>query len=785
MSLNFTTNKAYADIIQPDECFPAVVMFRGSGENKVADDNSEIKTYKDINERVILQTNGYEGETIERLLDVFSKQTNAQETVSRTRFIGVDYPALPVPPDFPEPILSGTNPLIDIANNTAIRSLYLKNHILAYQDSYNEGALRAINIIKDDMARGCNTQYTFVGYSQGVISARIASALLDNNHGKIVSTYAIGDPYQKKNGAYSELQKSPANTGYDSAGLLRNTPLAESEFEFLMPNELINEYEGTYINIKDSDSVFYRNDEFVSRSLCHDKDPICTSALHDFDPHSNYFLQSKYNPEDIETAGDVDLEYEISAFDLQVQGLANSTQHNPRARTLTKTPSVSSASTIYNLANARRDDKCSWDEGNDGTYETVDVSCDPYEYKSSTGRDKLKLRVTDSFGTDYFFETDEKVFEVKQIENILSLDPNQWYQFESYDGKCIQWGVDPKDEIWDLAWNIDAVKCKNVNNSVKAEDSSQVFKAMSVPNNNSHRRIVAGYDDHYSWGRDKLYDLTDEESSEYLAVMPNSSQDYYFKPTLSSLKDGKAYYSFSNNNECLTRVSNNYGYSNLIMRQCDKNDNRQLFAPIKVEGIFGAESIERDTTAPVTPSGVRLELSGIVGTIHWNKIFDRGYETDYEVYLYNPKTKKEELVHSSYSSGWNDFSFDLDAIPENGKNIYTIKSIDLAGNTSQVMYIVNPQSWDIYSPTRPALIGINSDSTAVTLRIPKYDTSMIRGVQVFDNNEYVGTFTGSSTKTTNIALDVESNTTHTYYYKYEVGDNITSEKSNNLKVVVP
>lgn len=779
MNITYQPTIVHADTVKPDECFPAVLLFRGSGESKITDvNNNEIKTYYNSNGNTVVQTNGYEGGKIGRLLENFALRTNAQETVSKTRFIGVDYPALPVLPDFQ---IGDDYNALDQLKIRAIRSM---EHISAYQDSYNEGALRAINIIKDDMARGCNTQYTFVGYSQGVISARIASSLLDNNPEKIVSTYAIGDPYQKKNGAYSELQKSPANTGYDSTGLLRNTPMVESEFEFLMPNELINEYDGTYINIKDSDSVFYRNDEFVSRSLCHDKDPICTSALHNFDPHSNYFLKNKYSPEDIETAGDVDLEYEISAFDLQVQALANSAQHNPRARTLTKTPSVSSSSTIYNLANARRDDKCSWDEGNDGTYEAIDVSCEPYEYKSSTGRDKLKLRVTDSFGTDYFFETDEKVFEVEQIENILSLDPNQWYQFETFDGKCVQWNTDAQDVIWDFAWNAEAVQCKNVNNSVKAEDSTQVFKAMSVPNNNSQRRIVSGYDDDYSWGRDNMYQFSDEKSSEYLTVMPNSSQDYFFEPTLTGVKDGKAYYSFPSGEDCLTRVGNSYGASNLIMEKCDKNDNRQLFAPIKVDGVFGAESIERDTTPPSTPSNIRVELSGVIATIYWDKIFDRGYETNYEVYLYNPDTKENELL-PSYVLENNSFSLDTDDIPENGKNIYTIKSIDLAGHTSQVLYSISPQPWNIYSPARPALIGINNDSTVATLRIPKYDTDTIRGVQVFDNGEYIGTFTGSKTKTTNIAVGVEPNTTHTYYYKYEVADRITSEKSSNLKVVVP
>lgn len=96
------TKKAHADVIGENECFPAVLLIRGSGETPIIDN---VYYKNDDTSNPLMQTNGHEGQKLHQLLLYFTKKTDPAKTTSKTRFIGVDYPALDV---FPTDVLSNT-----------------------------------------------------------------------------------------------------------------------------------------------------------------------------------------------------------------------------------------------------------------------------------------------------------------------------------------------------------------------------------------------------------------------------------------------------------------------------------------------------------------------------------------------------------------------------------------------------------------------------------------------------------------------------------------------------
>lgn len=123
-----------ADAIGSEECFPAVLMLRGSGETNIIKDGSGRHRYtKEINGNPFIETNGYEGPVLQKLIQSFVNQTNPIQTVSKTRFIGVDYEALDVFPD----LETGA---VTLENGVAIKSARMAHHVIKYQNSYNEGS---------------------------------------------------------------------------------------------------------------------------------------------------------------------------------------------------------------------------------------------------------------------------------------------------------------------------------------------------------------------------------------------------------------------------------------------------------------------------------------------------------------------------------------------------------------------------------------------------------------------------------------------------------------------
>jgi len=367
---------AQADVLQEDECFPAVLMLKGSGEGDTKDGPVEPRPYATLSSPSTdyIQTNGHEGAVISNLLEAFVNETNPAKTVSKVRFIGIKYPALPVIPATINP----ENTSFTDAQIAAMDGAIWINHIIQYNESYRIGAQMTLDFIKEDEQRGCNTQYMLLSYSQGVISARLVMNLLNNETDKVISSYVMGDPFQKANGAVSSRQKSIANTSPETMGVGRlagesikgGTDIIDYFSPWFKPftdaaKNAISKYTE---EITKADSFIYKDEGaggIASRSLCHRNDPTC--GINQFDEvdaeqHVIYF-------NDATNAGTVDIANEVTEFDKQVQALANSTSSNPRERTLTKTPAILGQEITFNVANTRPDDICSWDIGSDNTYE--------------------------------------------------------------------------------------------------------------------------------------------------------------------------------------------------------------------------------------------------------------------------------------------------------------------------------------------------------------------------------------------------------------------------------
>lgn len=802
MSMNimyFSAEKSYADVIEQDECFPAVLMLRGSGES--IDDgtiNGENFYYNENSpQNLYIKTNGYEGDRISELIQAFVNKTDPIETVSKTRFIGVDYKALPVYPDY--------------ISNESITSFSAKTilHMIAYQDSYNDGGEKVVDIIRADEARGCNTQYMIVGYSQGVISARLAINLLDGNEDKIISTYVIGDPVNDGSVELSERQISPAHATSDMDGVLRTglTALKNAQGTSL-PGMIAASRTQAYLDkFIGADDIIYRDDVekgIYSRVLCHDQDITCdTWGGSGIENHVNYFQATldATNP----SPGDIDLQYEIDAFDEQVKILANSAASNPRARVVKKTPSVDTSSTLYNVANTRPDDQCSWDEGNDSVYEVVNIPCDVYTYENTADVEKMRVRVTDSFGSDYFFELEDEVLEIEQVERVLNLDPNSWYQFKVKDAPgivtenyCLEWfEVHPQDEIQHYMNALDTVKCTENLQGGNAVDARQVFKHQKE---GKGRRLVSGYDDRYSIGK-RDYGL-DTIASVELTVpdldKPNDVQPYPFAPSLGEVVDGKIYYLLRNGNDCLTirEVHVDDSHDWVYVDECTNADN-QLFEAIEIEGEFGALSVERDTTPPSAPQNFLVEVDNRGWfTLIWDKVYDRGMETDYQVdkFVGSETPVDQRMVDANDSeSAW------IGYVEEGIRETYGIFAVDevcywnpegepcdvpdgeLEERANKYLSEYTMLSFvapgPIAKPTKPVVN--NTTATSITLNLPAYQSKNMRGVRIYDGEEYLGTHTG-----TTATFDTTRGTKHQFTYRYELNDQVVSMKSNILEITI-
>lgn len=739
---------------------------------------------------VLVHTNGYEGEVISRLLRNFVARTDSSKTISKVRFVGIQYPALPVLPE----LNNSSAPLEQASAN----SMILMSHLMTYDNSYRVGAKMTADFIKQDERRGCNTQYMLLSYSQGVIAARLAANLLDNNTDKIINSYVIGDPFQKAGGASSTRQKTVANTSPDtlgvgryatnaingiSAGNVLNPILAPVSIAALVG---VNNYTN---EITKADPVIYRDDGpngVVSRVVCHTNDPTCGfNPLHfDINRHTSYF-----DPEIPE--GQVDLDYEVSEFDKQVQTLANSISSNPRERVLTKTPSITGQETTYNVANARSDDHCAWDVGSDGSVDSSGL-CDTFTVSEESANPKMSVKVTDSFGIVHNLSTESEAIDSEAVADILNLDPNGWYQFQPHDSPAgwddmHRWGHEKAcvDRWHPYSSQIDNFpnyfrysECHDFTNDHYAYNTGQVAKPSDyVVDGKKQTRMLWGYDDSYSW---------DASDSYQPKVSPTSADDTQnIKPIFTKLENGVPYYRIVNKGEvvggipirddlCLTSMD----ITSVGFMPCEEEDSSQLFSASKVDGHFGDFSIERDVTAPTAVTGLNVTVGSDAVQLHWDYSTDgRASYVDYDVYLKNNATGD----FSKVGSIGGDVSYDLgsDGLTVGSEYTYKVVAVDFAGNQSTAGLLTFTMPELKATPNMATVAAVNPDDGTISIVFDKssYPNANVRVWNYWDYQD-IGN--------TDSYILHESYPGEYFYvtYQFEVSPNVFTEQAEYLDTYI-
>lgn len=808
---NITSYKiANADTINSNECYPAVLMLRGSAEIKVSDDNSEYMEYNKDMESTYIKTNGLEGQTISELVQSFVNQTNPSQTVSKVRFIGIDYPALTTNPTIPE-----NDPNLSLAENSTLKATAAIDHLINYHDSYNQGAQNIVDFINSDTRQGCDTRYMLVGYSQGVLSARLAMNLLDQNNDKVISTYSIGDPFQKANKVTSNRQYSQASTGKDGTGIYRKALEYLMNIEEYDPNDPDDKAKynlaETFAN---ADHMIYRDEgagSLVSRSICHHNDMICDFDWKlDMSEHLNYFQD---NPDIINDSGEIDLAYEISEFDKQVQTLAKSTSYNPRERVLTKTLPLIGEETVYNIANLQTDDKCDWDYDSDGIIDLANVACGTLNYTHTSENAKMSVTVTDSFGIKHKLNSKAEALQIPSIDSPFEINPNKWYQFEAYQEPLTEkdynngWYFDENgdwvfDEEWEYPYNRDEsclkwlqpddeyINEENFRNRIDlnycwgelsdkdANDSLQVFK--SVPHLTSSgvkNRIISGFNDSYSWEsrtqdayyRDNIMKLSKASS--------NKNQDFDTK--FAKVIDNEYYFNFMQKDKCLTVYHDeNHRYeNNFILERCNLNNKNQLFKANQMPGNFGKLSVEHDRDAPTKPENLFIEIDLNTINFNWNLSKDPERNTVSTYQLFKKDNITNEYSFVEQIRHYNVLPIDTSGAQPGETQTYKVVAIDAAGNTSEASTITfKIPSVSISAPPTPAVSSISSDGKIVTLSRPEYNENGIEELEILYFNKKIGSFTDNT-----FTYETDRRY-HIFTYRYKIADNVYSIESGNLRL---
>jgi hypothetical protein len=803
--------KAFADTVGESECFPAILMLRGSGEDPTSGEYSP----KDSPGTQFINTNGYEGDTLGELLQAFVNKTDPDETVSKVRFIGIKYPALPIPP---EPInLPDTDSDVSNASTAgaeaALNSILYSNYLLLYNDSYRDGAKMTLDVIEQDEKRGCNTQYMLMSYSQGVISARQAINLLNNETDKVISSYVVGDPFQKANGAFSNEQKSVANTSPHTYGLARNishgllapdavTPsvpdsLNASGFNLikLLSSPGVAGVKNYMNEMNNADPVIYRNDEskgIFSRALCHLHDPTCSMnpiLELDIEEHTNYFDPTS-------SPGTLDLEYEIAAFDKQVRTLANSANTNPRARALVQTPSISGQKTTYNIANARPDDICRWDKNSDGTVELEDT-CDTRTV-THTSKPKMTVTVLDSFGSTHEFKTEVDAIDPTILDSALGLDSDAWYAFHPYkqgelagyevgsiQEQCLQVGQEFHKLIKPVNYTVLMSSCSVYSDPKLRELDAPTHMFKSVPYGTENRML---------WGYDDDYTLTDGGAEEYdngVYIMMTSIESLNYgknqniKPVLTTFINGKPYYSLRHKNRC---------YAGRFF-PCNTNDLDQLFSVTKSERQFGSASAEKDVTPPTPVTGLHLSVTGDPkeSKLKWELATDtRTDYIDYEIYQKDNDTNAFNLIGkvSDPYTHTNFYSIDTSDMALNTPYTFKVVGVDYGGNKSVPDVITvelpdfntDPVTLIAGPPGTPYLLDLNyddRDNPYIKLLFSNHADPVTR-IRLYDYYTFRGVITGE----TFIDTTVERGKNYHYTYEAEISPNVYGPRSRARDVYV-
>lgn len=634
---------ANADVISDIECFPAVLLLRGSGEDQIMPNTGN----KNVNfpssssdNNALFNTNGFEGNRLNLLLDSFSKKANSSSAISKLRFIGVDYPALAVFPSLSTP---PDTTGMDLEQAEIVNNAWMTQnvgaaliHHLSYAQSIDSGAAEVKSIIDADEARGCDTQYLLVGYSQGALAAREAIRIT-NNPDKIIGSYVIGDPYQK--GGASDIdknQRSIASTGWDKNSSLRAI-ISYTDEHSLNPLKFFNIGLRERISLKlisdkiddilsYPDSTIYRSDStMTSRSLCHKLDVVCWQLGYSIAAHTNYFDSDQYD-------GALDLEEEVPAFNEQLIKLANSQKSNPRERSLTQTLSLKGESTRYFVANDRPDDLCSWDAGSDGIFEKNEVKCDSYKMNNSGSTMKMTVKVKDSFGIIHTYSSEEPVLDTEVLSKLVDIPRDKWLRFEAYDtDKCLTFPQVYSEIIEAGAYGQELVtdQCKQSPSSNYTFDATQVFKR-SLADDKSGDYYASGYDDDYYIEATNDFSGGEVEVRSLLGLNNDTNMNPTFsgmKPVIARVINGVNYYQlqsyWGSYKGCFS--SDLDLTSSYTLLPCDWSDNSQLFRPVLADKNeeYGALSVERDITPPSSPTNLKLDYpSGSQIKLSWDSSVD-------------------------------------------------------------------------------------------------------------------------------------------------------------------
>lgn len=744
------------------DCTPAVLMLRGSDEKVLTDDITHLpgQNYLNLAEtKTRIRTNGAEGPVISRLLTSFAKSTNPDETVSKVRFIGIDYTAAPVFPDMQN--------LMDAA----------EHFLVNYHISYLGGARDIINFIRGDIARGCDTKYTLVGYSQGVLSVRIALVLLGSDVDRIASTYVFGDPYQKANGAGPGNRITVANNSAYTAGMLRVLRFALSSLQYRPQAEPgVSALEALFSQLDLSDALIYRTGNNPSRVVCHLKDPTCSIPFFGIEHHLNYFDKD-------EEPGDIDLTAEIPEFDLQVKKLAESTPPSTPNHALARSVSFENKNTFYNVAGYKPGEKCWWDEDSDWEWEVEEGPCFYTTLDTAPGYRQLTVKVVDNYGGEEYFTDMTYVHSEESLINLTAmrvLDPNSWYQYHPYEAtqSCLTF----KNNLYQ---NIQ----KNQYSSLTSEDCSssaplgfeetattalQSFKLGETAGTGllSGPKLVWGYDDNYAMSHVK-YSPNSSGVTELGKHYGASS--FVTTPEYVKTENGINYYRLR---------TAEYGYvtvqpdgttkvTGCSLTICEN----QLFSATKVSADLGNLSIERDTTPPLKITGLTIDsLTATSVTLSWDAKTDiRAGFNDADLYY---------KMSGDYQGDWFDTTITIPlpgSAPDHAETFtFNIQTVDAAQNVSEVETItLTTPLTSTGKPSAPVLSY--SNDYVVTIGLP-YDATVHPGEEIiiYRNDEIYDYISAQNSYT-----DYYTAPGNTYTYSYVVRDYgvSISEQSNPLTVV--
>lgn len=177
-----------------DACVPvAVVAFRGSGEKNV---DASVASHRGRDHRYgssDLVTNGWEGPTLQRLLDAYAPITLGSFEADRVPVIGVG-PADSTT-DHGYPAIAAAWEVLGRLTGSA-------------EDGVASAATQMAQF-RSTHSRGCahSTKFIAIGYSQGAMAARL---LAQQHPTDVVGVIDLGDPYQ--------MGSSPGTTGTGRAG---------------------------------------------------------------------------------------------------------------------------------------------------------------------------------------------------------------------------------------------------------------------------------------------------------------------------------------------------------------------------------------------------------------------------------------------------------------------------------------------------------------------------------------------------------------------------------------